>query len=99
MASELDDERIDRIRTAIGQLNEPPTNARLRVAVAADGVPCTDDEFELLRRVRRVRSSVLHGASRDLALSADDQQQAVALVNRLLVFRLGALEGSRQSPD
>jgi hypothetical protein len=80
----------ERVTWRLGQLNEPPATMRLRAAIEADDAPCSEREFDLLRRVRDVRRRVLHGGARD-SLTPDEVREALALVNRFLVFRLKRL--------
>jgi hypothetical protein len=70
-------------------LNQAPLMARLRQALAEDGVPYTDEEFDMLQRVRKKRND-LHGRSRQ-APSESDLRYTLALVNRMLKYRAARL--------
>lgn len=72
---------------AINRLNQMPLLTRLRGAADEDGVPTTDDEWEMLTRLRRSRNALVHGASADAVPSASDLRRAQSLVARLLVYR------------
>lgn len=72
---------------AINRLNQMPLLTRLRVAAEEDGVPTNDDDWALLKRLRRSRNALVHGASADAIASASDLQRAQSLIARLLVYR------------
>ena len=67
-------------------LNQAPLMVRLREALKEDEVPCANGELSVLQRVLKKRSD-LHGRSRE-APSESDLRYAVALVNRMLVYRV-----------
>jgi hypothetical protein len=72
---------------AINRLNQPALLTRLRAAVEADGVPTADDEWDLLRDLRRSRNALVHGAGAQAAASRREIARATAFVARLLVHR------------
>lgn len=83
----LSGDRAARVERMVGQLNEPPLNARLRTAIETDGAPCSREEFQLLVKLRGLRSKIVHGQARK-TLGDDELRLALGLVNRLLLFRL-----------
>jgi hypothetical protein len=72
---------------AINRLNQPALLTRLRAAVEDDGVPTADDEWDLLRDLRRSRNALVHGAGAQAAASSREIARAAAFVARLLVHR------------
>lgn len=85
-------EQLARVKDIVGLLNEPPFKTRLRQALSQDQVHHNPTEFRLLERFRTLRNKILHGQAR--VLPGDDElQQALALVNRLLLSRLHRLSG------
>lgn len=89
-ASGLDLEKAQRVTEILGRINEPPLMARLKVALNEDGVPYADHELRLLQRVRKARNDLMHGRSR-LPPSHADLRYAIAIVNRMLIYRLNTL--------
>ncbi|MFI9642901.1 hypothetical protein ACIG87_23060 [Micromonospora sp. NPDC051925] len=75
-----------RFKDVLGGLNSPPLIPRLRAALDRDGVPITDAEFDLLRKLRRIRNPAQHGKERK-APSGEDLRQAWSIVARMLVYR------------
>lgn len=96
LADELKTAQRERIETRIGQLNEPPLAVRLQAAIEADRVPMTAEDFAVLRRIRELRRKVGHGESREFA-SIDELGRAIAVVNRLLVYRLARVDDASPS--
>jgi hypothetical protein len=86
----LEGVQLQRAREVVGRLNEAPLLVRLRAALDQDGVPCTEGELTLLRDLRQLRNDFVHGESRNLPSEAD-LRYAKAIVNRMLVYRLGRL--------
>jgi hypothetical protein len=91
----LDEEQAKRMRTALQDLNRPTIFEALKVANERDRVPIKAKERAVLRRTRLARNEYTHGRSRDLP-NPDDVRYAVALVDRMLVYRVHrrALEAS-----
>lgn len=83
-------EKSKRIEDVVGGLNAPPFNVRLKAALAADGVPLTPSEFDVLAHFRLLRDKIVHGQDRELP-DEDELDQAVGLVNRILLHRLHRL--------
>jgi hypothetical protein len=87
---ELDEAQHQRAVEVIGQLNSPPLVTRLKQAIQDDGVPVTDGEIDLLRRLRKLRNDVVHGRKSLLPLP-EDVEYATSLVARLLIYRSAGL--------
>jgi hypothetical protein len=83
----LSGERLERVKDVLARVNEAPLLVRLREATAADGVPISNEEFDLLAGVRRFRNDFIHGRTRG-SLPASELRYAIALVNRFLTFRV-----------
>lgn len=81
----LTTEQRQRVDDVLGYLNEPSLKMRLRAALAADGVPFTEDEIKALWRARTARNYFVHGKSREEP-DENDLDLARAFVNRLLVW-------------
>ncbi len=88
----LSNDQERRVEEVLRMLNEAPLMVKLREALEEDGVPYSNEEFDLLRRVRDKRND-LHGRSRE-APSESDLRYAIAIVNRMLVYRIGRLNES-----
>jgi hypothetical protein len=82
-AAEFSEDKRKRIEDLVGDLNNAPLLARFRYRLALDGVPISEEEVELLARLRRQRNDLVHG-KRD---QGDDQEldRAVALLARILL--------------
>ena len=93
----IEDVKRQRIMELVGRINEPPLLTKLRTALSQDQVPYTEEEFELLSKVRRIRNDFVHGRSRSLP-SDTDLRLVVAFVNRMLVHRMDRLS-RRASPS
>ncbi len=87
VSPEFDSQQEERLKWGVGRLNDPPAAVRLRAAIDEAGARCSESEFDLLRRVREIRRKVLHGQVRELP-TAEELNLAIALVGRLLMFRL-----------
>jgi hypothetical protein len=79
-------------------LNEPPLMVRLRAALEEDGLPYKDEELSVLQKVRRARNDLVHGRSRE-APSEADLKYAVAVINRMLLYRIARLNTSTVEPQ
>jgi hypothetical protein len=84
-------------KTRVGKLlddmlNAPSLMMKLRKALEDNEVPHTENEVQLLTRVRKKRNDLVHGRSRE-APSEVDVRYAVAFVNRMLVYRIAGLTG------
>lgn len=84
-------EKRERVKQLVGDLNKSPLLARVRHRCAVDAVPISNEDMELLKRVRGQRNDLVHG-KRDLA---DDREidRAVALLARILVYAANAEAG------
>lgn len=82
-------EKRGRLGELIAQLNNPPLLPRLRHRLAMDGVPISEDEVDLLWRLRSVRNAVVHGRASQPPEDSEIQY-GVAILSRILtawVFR------------
>ena len=85
-----DDRKRQRVDQAVAALNNAPLLARLREALARDGVPYTEYEFEIILEMRKARNDFAHGrVPRVPALPA--RKLAVALLGRMLTYRVAQL--------
>ena len=89
-AEGLKGEQLERVRDVLARLNEPPLMVRLKAALEEDGVPYRAEELSTLQKVRRARNDLVHGRSRE-APSEADLKYAVAIVNRMLLYRIARL--------
>ena len=92
-AEGLSDRKKQRLKEVLDMLNQAPLMIRLREALEDDGVPYTDEELNLLQKVRKRRNDLVHGRSRE-APAENDLRYAVAIVNRMLVYRIARLNKS-----
>jgi hypothetical protein len=92
----LSDPKKYRVEHVLGMLNQAPLMVRLQEALEEDGVPYTEEELDVLRRVLSKRSD-LHGRSRE-APPESDLRYAVAIVNRMLVHRVARSNESDEGP-
>lgn len=89
----LEGEQLERVRDVLARLNDPPLMVRLKAALEEDGVPYSEEELPVLQKVRRARNDLVHGRSREAPLEAD-LKYAVAVVNRMLLYRIARLNTS-----
>lgn len=77
-------EKRERVNQLVGKLNEAPLLARLRYQLAADAVPISTDDMDLLARLREQRNDLVHGR-RD---QPDDAEldRGVALLARIVMY-------------
>jgi hypothetical protein len=81
--------QLERIPAMLEAANQPPLLVRLRNAMERDEVPFSDEEIEVLSRLREHRNDFVHGRTRADPAS-NDLELAKALVNRMLAFRVGS---------
>ncbi|MGN9778442.1 hypothetical protein ACTMS0_22130 [Micromonospora sp. H33] len=81
---DIKDEKRRRVEDMIGLLNTPPLIARLRYRLASDGVPISESEVLLLKRLRGVRNNVAHGKVTE-RVEESDITYGTAIVVRMLV--------------
>ena len=86
-------EQLKRVQDVLTVLNTPPLMVRLKVALEEDGVPYKEEELSVLQKIRRARNDLVHGRSRE-APSEADLKYAVAVVNRMLLYRVTRLNTS-----
>jgi hypothetical protein len=90
IASKFDGPKQERLEQAISALNNAPLLARLRKALADDGVPYTESEFDLVSRMRKARNDFIHGHARTPP-GADERSRAVAILGRMLAYRMATV--------
>jgi hypothetical protein len=86
----LSEAQKERNEIVFGRANQAPLRTRLKLAIGKDEVPVTEEDIEVLWRVREARNAVEHGGSRSLP-EEDDLRCSQAIVNRMLVFRMARL--------
>lgn len=85
-ALDLTEAQRQRLSERVKTANEAPLLIRLRRTLERDGVPFSDAEIEVLRRLRDRRNDVVHGRGRGEPI-ADDLDMAKGFVNRMIAFR------------
>lgn len=75
-----------RIGDLIGMLNSVPLLARLRVQIASDGIPITEEEFETLSRLRVLRNDLVHGRVGSAGAVASEIGRGLGLVARIITY-------------
>jgi hypothetical protein len=93
----LEGEQLKRVQDVLARLNEPPLMVRLKAALEEDRVPHKEEELSVLQKVRRARNDLVHGRSREPP-SVADLKYAVAVVNRMLLYRVARLNASATEP-
>ena len=78
----------DRLERAIAGLNDPPLRVKLDQRIRQEGVPVTEDELGLLKRLRDARNAAVHGRSRGKPPGRDEVHHGIAIVSRMLVYRI-----------
>ncbi|MEU8178804.1 hypothetical protein AB0C14_38570 [Microbispora hainanensis] len=79
-----------RIEQLMGDLNSAPLRLRLARVMDDDEVPITDEELDLLWKLRQLRNDVVHGRRSDLP-AAEDVEYGISLVARMLVHRVAKI--------
>jgi hypothetical protein len=80
-------EKRKRLEEKIDELNSQSLFIRLKEALRRDGVPLTDDEIEVLRRLRKVRNPALHGEGRPEPAEGD-LRRGLSIVARILMYKM-----------
>lgn len=93
----LEPAKAARVEEVLSKLNEPSLAVKLRAAVTEDAVPVTEEDFALLKRVREVRNDLVHGRSTQ-APEGSDVRHALAIVGRMIVFRMRRLTTTPTAP-
>lgn len=88
LPSGLTSRQRSRIEALVDEANRPPLLARVRAGIEAHGVPVTDAEMDLLRRLRGVRNDTVHGRVPE-PITRSDIDYGVSVVARLLLHRAG----------
>lgn len=87
----LDDQAKERLRQVVRQANQPPLFERVRKQAEENRVPVTTGEWELLKRIRKVRNDTSHGRKEASSTPmAEDLRWATSVVARLVMFRWSA---------
>lgn len=86
--NDLDDKQKEKLKRAIDTLNEPPASLRLKWCLKRDGVPITEPELELLKRLRDTRNDVIHGRAVENPPTRAETNYGISLVSRMLVYRI-----------
>lgn len=89
----FDTNQQNALEQAIGGLNEPPLWVKLDRQIKQDGVPITEEELDLLKRLRNARNAAVHGRSRGRPPKRDEINHGIAVVSRMLVHRIADLSG------
>ncbi|WP_141743605.1 hypothetical protein [Streptomyces abyssalis] len=84
------DEKSSRLGILLGDLNSPPLIVKFRRRVAIDGAPVSQSDVDLFVKLRKIRNDAVHGRSLSEPESSE-VSQAVAVLSRILVFRMHAL--------
>lgn len=85
-ATTLTEEQKARARDVLGGVNTPPLLVRLKAQAAADGVPVTDSELQMLVQLRGRRNDSAHGRAAS-SVSGERLDWAVSVVARLFLYR------------
>ena len=85
-----------RIEKLIALPNDAPLLAKLRLFIDQYSIPFSDGDYELVDALRGVRNAALHGSDGDSELQPEDLERAVALLSRLIIYRL---DDRSASPD
>lgn len=93
LPSGLTPSQRSRIEALVDEANRPPLLARVRAGIEANGVPVTDAEMALLRRLRAARNDTVHGRVPE-PITRSDIEYGVSVVARLLLHRAGAVEAT-----
>lgn len=80
-----------RLAEVVERVNTPPLMARVRHQVEQDGTPMSDQEWELLARLRAARNDSVHGRSRHSSEpDMDELRWGLSIAARLLMYRWSA---------
>lgn len=87
---DLEGEKKQRIKEVLSQVNNAPLMVQLKKAMEEDGVPYTEQELALLKKLRDTRNNLVHGRSVEEP-NDKDFRYAAAIVGRMLVYRVAKL--------
>jgi hypothetical protein len=88
----LHGDQAERVDTVLRRwLNQPPIMARLKHVFDEEGVPVTNDDLALLRRLRNERNPALHGSA--AAPEHEEIDRGIAVMSRALTTRLHRARG------
>ena len=99
LGGDWNDEQLAKLDWVLGMLNDPPVNVRLEWRLRRDGVRITDDELELLQRLRKSRNAIVHGREVSSPPSREDVNRGIGLVSRMLVHRIARLSNQGTESD
>jgi len=85
-ATSLTEEQKTRAREVLGGVNTPPLLVRLKAQAAADGVPVTASELDMLVQLRGRRNDSAHGRAGS-SVSGERLDWAVSVAARLFLYR------------
>ena len=97
MPKDLDPIRADALDRAIAGLNDPPLRTRMTQRLKRDGVPVSDSELVLLKRLRDIRNDVVHGRTPRKVPTREEINQGIGIVARMLVYRVGELDADSEN--
>ncbi|WP_410604027.1 hypothetical protein [Amycolatopsis sp. lyj-90] len=83
---DLSKSQISRINDLVGMLNSAPLLARLRAQIASDGIPMTEEEFQILANLRALRNDLVHGRVTGVGPAGDEIEHGLALVARMITY-------------
>jgi hypothetical protein len=66
----------------------PKSSEKLRLLIAQYSIPFTDGDYELIASLRNVRNAALDGGESDGGPEPEDLERAIALLSRLIIYRL-----------
>lgn len=92
LPKDLDPIKSDALDRAIAGLNDPPLRTRMTQRLKHDGVPVSDSELALLKRLRDIRNDVVHGRTPHKGPSRKEINQGIGIVARMLVYRVAELD-------
>jgi hypothetical protein len=87
----LNSRQRKRLEEAVESLNHEPLGLRLERRLKRDAVQVTQEELELLDRLRDVRNDVVHGRAVESPPQRDDINYGISIVARMLVHRIAAV--------
>ncbi|MEQ0560334.1 hypothetical protein ABJI51_14695 [Amycolatopsis sp. NEAU-NG30] len=86
LPKDLNVDQKARIGDLIGMLNSVPLLARLRVQIASDGIPITEEEFGTLARLRALRNDLVHGRVGSAGPASSEIGRGLGLVARIITY-------------
>jgi hypothetical protein len=96
MKDALAPEHHGRIDPLLQRVNDMPLMAKLALLIEREGIPFSDGDFALLKLLRNVRNDAGHGGQPVDLPYPEDLDHAVALLSRLLLYRLHRDDRARE---